>query len=261
MRRASRAPTSRSRRTPVRPRGSGGGLRVPWIPIALVIAILAVVGVVIYLVIQARKPPGDRYAKAQAIELDKAPGLPGEWVNLPDAWGDGSSQAHYANSNGPNTNSHVTHNVDYSKEATTDAPNGLPPTGGPHWGQGSCGTDPATAPAFCGPVPWGIYRAEWHAESFVHNMEHGGVVIWYNLSDTTLRDQIEAEITKLGKNGAFIVMAPYSAIPANTIAFTAWARREILPANQYDKSKLDEFIKTFNCRFNPEGFTCGKFSM
>ncbi len=260
MRRASRQQTSRGRRTPV-PRGSAGGLSVPWIPIALMIAIAAVVGVVIYLVIQAGKPAADRFADAAKMEEDPAPNLPGQYVNLPEAFAVGSTQAHYGSTTGPNTNSHVTRDVDYSKETSASAPNGLPPAGGPHWGSTTCGSDPAAAPAFCGPIPWGIYRAEWHAESFVHNMEHGGVVIWYNLSDRTLRDQIEAEVAKLGKNGAFVVMAPYSAIPANTIAFTAWARREILPADQYDNSKLDEFTKTFNCRFNPEGFTCGKFSM
>ncbi len=258
MRRASRAPTSRSRRTPVRPRGSGGGLRVPWIPIALVIAILAVVGAVLYLVIQAGKPAKNRFADAAKMEEDPAHGLPGEYVNLPQAWANGSILAHYGEKgtpDDPNTNLHVTQNVDYSKETSASAPNGLPPAGGPHWGQGSCGTEPKNAPAFCGPVPWGIYRDPWHPENLVHNMEHSGVVVWYNFTDTQLRDKLEAVVKNRADAGKLVVMVPYPDIPQGTIALTAWARRwGPSPTSQYNEDQVKDFINKFSRRFNPEGF-------
>ncbi len=255
MRRAQRPQTSRSRRTPV-PRGSAGGLRVPWTPIALVIAIAAVMGVVIYLVIQAGKPAADRFAAAAKMEKDPASNLPGEYVNLPQAWAVGSTLAQYGSTTGPNTNAHVRHDVDYSKETSPSAPNGLPPAGGQHWGSSGCGSDPAAAPAFCGPAPWGIYRAAWHPETLVHNMEHGGVIVWYNTTDTGVRDQLEAEVTKRLKAGNLVVMSPYTALPAETIALTGWSWREIMPVSKFDINQIDTFIKTFTCRFNPEGFTC-----
>jgi hypothetical protein len=240
----------------VQPSSSGRGLRLPWIPIAVLFGIVAVVGVVAYLIIQSGKPAADRFAAAAAYELDKQPGAPGQYVNLPEAWADGSTLAHYGASNGPNTNSHVTHTVDYSKEVTDNAPNGQPPAGGPHWGQTTCGSDPATAPAFCGPVPWGIYRAPWPPESLGHNMEHAGVVIWYNTANTDIRNKIEAEATKRLKAGNLVVVAPYPDLPADTIAITAWARRDVFPVSEYTDSRLDTFIKAFACRFNPENVPC-----
>ncbi len=240
----------------MRPTSSGRGLRIPWVPIAVVLGIVAVVVVVGYLVLQTRKAPGDRFAKAATMETDQGTGLPGQYVNLPEAWADGSTLAHYGASNGPNTNSHVTHDVDYSKEVTANAPNGLPPAGGPHWGATTCGSDPAAAPAFCGPVPWGIYRVPWHPENLIHNMEHAGVIIWYNTANIDIRNKIEAEATKRLKAGALVVVTPYPALPADTIALTAWSRRDVFPVSQYDDSRLDTFIKTFSCRFNPENVPC-----
>lgn len=256
QRRSARTPASRSRRTPVRPTTSGRGLRIPWVPIAVLLGIVAVVAVVGYLVIQARKPAVDRFAAAGVMESDPAPNLPGQYVNLPEAWADGSTLAHYGASNGPNTNSHVTHDVDYSKEVTANSSTGLPPAGGPHWGATPCGSDPAAAPAFCGPVPWGIYRVAWHASSLVHNMEHSGVVIWYNTANIDIRNKIEAEATKRLKAGNLVVVLPYPDLPPDTIALTAWARRDVFSVTEYDDSRLDTFIKDFSCRFNPEHIPC-----
>jgi hypothetical protein len=240
----------------VQPSSSGRGLRIPWIPIAVLIGIVAVVGVVAYLIIQSGKPASDRFAGAAKIESDPGTGLPGQFVNLPQAWADGSTLAHYGASNGPNTNSHVTHAVDYSKETSANSSTGYPPAGGPHWGQTTCGSDPAAAPAFCGPVPWGIYRAPWPPESLGHNMEHAGVVVWYNTANTDIRSKIEAEATKRLKAGNLVVVAPYPDLPPDTIAITAWARRDEFPVSEYTDSRLDTFIKTFACRFNPENVPC-----
>jgi hypothetical protein len=235
----------------VQPSSSGRGLRVPWIPIAVLLGIVAVVGVVVYLVIQSGKPAKDRFAGAAKVEADPAPDLPGEYVNLPEAWADGSTLAHYGASDGPNTNAHVTHDVDYSKEVTDNAASGLPPAGGPHWGSSSCGNDPATAPAFCGPAPWGIYRVPWHAESLVHNMEHGGTVIWYNTKDQGVISDLEDFAAK--HKSKHIVVAPYPDMDPETVAITVWGRRLKMPVSQYDRSKLTNFFDKTYCRFDPEG--------
>lgn len=266
-RRAQRG-SARSRRTPVRPQGGAGRFRVPWIPIVVVVGVVAVVGVIAYLILQSGKSATDQFARAQELECrltaagaceDPDPGLPGQWVNLPEAFADGSTLAHYGASSGPTTNGHVTSNVDYSKEVTANAPNGLPPTGGAHWGQGTCGDTPANAPAFCGPVPWGAYRDPWPAEATVHNMEHGGVVVWYNSTDTSVRDQLEEWVIDEGNRGGFVVLTPYSDIPKDTIALTAWARRDVFPVSDLTEKRVKDFIVKLNCHFNPEGFDCGSF--
>ncbi len=233
---------------------------IPWIPIAVIAGILVVAGGIIYLVIQSNQEGAPSYEKEQAYEMDAEADLPGEFVNLPEAFKDADGNlAHYGQDSdeGPNTNAHVTREVDYSAETSANSDTGLPPVGGPHWGQGGCGNDPSEASAFCGPVPWGVYRASWAAGSVVHNMEHGGVVVWYNTDNAALVTDMEGWVGDLGDDGAFVVMMPYDDIPDDTVALTAWTRREILPAADVTEDNISDFIRTMNCRFNPEGFDCG----
>ncbi len=93
-------------------------MSIPWIPIVVVVGVLAVAGGIGYLIIQSGKPAGPANAEAQAIENDANWEGPGEYVNLPEAWKEGDTLAHYGESDGPNTNSHVTNDVDYSKETS-----------------------------------------------------------------------------------------------------------------------------------------------
>ena len=248
QRRASRPGSARSRRTPVRPRSSGGGMQLPWIPIVVVVGVAAIIGVVIYLVIEAGKPAGNRFEEAARVEEQFATSttLPGQGVNLPEIYADGSTLAHYGqdSSVGPNTNAHVTRDVDYTAQ-------GLPPAGGPHW-NGNCGQDPKTAPAFCGPVPNGIYRDPWNPESLVHNMEHAGLVIWYN---TTSQETIaELEDFASDNDNKQLVLTPLPEMEPETIAITVWGRRDKFPVAEYSRDRLDDFIDKLYCRFDPEGF-------
>ena len=184
----------------------------------------------------------DPQAAAQTVEANSDPGLPGEFVDLPAIYG-----GPYGNRNGSNTNAHVSGPVDYSAQ-------GLPPVGGPHWGSGSCGNEPEAAPANCGPVPCGIYRAPWPAESLVHNMEHAGVVVWYNSSDIDVRDRLENWVEDEGGSGKLVVMTPYPDIPADTIALTAWSRRDAFPVSDLTESRVKDFISKLSCRFDAENF-------
>ncbi len=246
----------------MKPQGSRS-VNVPWVPIAVAVGVLLIVGLVVYLFIQSNQDDPPDNEAAQRIECnldasgecvippeDPSPGLPGEWVDLPTAWAEGDVLAHYGEQGGleaPNTNSHVSRDVDY-----TDV--GLPPVGGPHWGQGRCGEDPADAAAFCGPVPWGIYREPWPAEALVHNMEHSGVVVWYNSDDTEVRGQLEDWVLDFDDSGKLVVLAPYPDIPADTVALTAWARRDVFPVSEMTEDRVKDFINKLACHFDPEGF-------
>lgn len=180
------------------------------------------------------------FEAARRVEGDDDPSLPGEYVDLPAIYG-----GHYGGE--PNTGPHVRATVDYSRQ-------GLPPVGGPHWGSAACGNDPPQAPPFCGPVPWGIYREPWHAESLVHNMEHAGVVILYNTSDRDVIDELEAFALEKLNAGTLLVLAPYPDMDAETVAITVWSRRDMFPAAEVDIERLQRFIDVLYCRFDPEGF-------
>ena len=190
-------------------------------------------------------PEDDPRAEAVAAEADDDPSLPGEYVDLPGIYG-----GFYGNENGPNTAAHVRGPIDYSKQ-------GLPPAGGPHWGSAACGNDPEAAPSFCGPVPWGIYRKPWHAESLVHNMEHAGIVIWYNTSDEEVIGDLEEFTEGQLEDGKMLVLTPYPDMEAETVAITVWSRRDKFPASEYSRERLLEFIDVLYCRFDPEEF-CGR---
>jgi hypothetical protein len=212
------------------------------VPIVVVVGIAAIVGLVAFLIIQAGKDPGSNFDEAAKIEADPAPDLPGTYVNLPEIY-----QGFYGNDDGPNTAEHVTRDVDYVADGNSN-----PPVGGPHWGASSCGDDPLTAPSFCGPTQWGIYREPWDPESLVHNMEHGGLVLWYNTENQQVIDELEDIVKGYLDDDVLMVMTPYPDMEADTIAVTAWARIDKFPVSEYTEDRVREFIDVMKCRFNPE---------
>jgi Protein of unknown function (DUF3105) len=122
--------------------------------------------------------------------------------------------------------------------------NSRPPTSGPH------------GPA----LPWGIHSAPVPVESAVHNLEHGGVVIWYNCDggpqplDESACDQLVRELTDaVGPrldDDMFIVLAPYGDME-NRIALTAWQYLDAF--DEFDRARIEAFIASFECKFDPEG--------
>lgn len=124
--------------------------------------------------------------------------------------------------------------------------NSNPPTSGPH------------APA---PAPWGVSDSLVPREVAVHNMEHGGVVIWYNcaggeqpLDDAAcrqLRDQLASVTEAALSNGKLILMTPYLEMERR-IALTAWQNLDTF--DEFDQARIEAFIESFERKFNPEGF-------
>lgn len=239
----SRGAVNRGRRTPART--TGRGPRIPWLPVIVAAAIIAVIAGVIFLVLQSGKSSKDSSAGI-AAEQDASTSLPGQFIDLEQIYGGEYSK----------TAGHVTRDIDYARDCAASDPtlcNTNPPVGGPHW-SGACGEDPEAAPAFCGPAPWGIYRQPWQPATLVHNMEHGGAVIWYNTTDQQVISDLEALVTARLKNGDSVLLAPYSDMEAATIALTSWTRIDKFPVAQYDTDRVDAFIKAHLKRFNPEHF-------
>ena len=181
------------------------------------------------------------------MELDPAPGLPGDHVNLPEIYQDERGLASYAGGDLPNTAPHVTVDVDFVADGNSN-----PPTGGPHWGNGSCGENPKDAPPFCGPAPWGVYRDPWPAATLVHNMEHGGTVIWYNTTDQAVIDDLENYVG--GNSDKLLVLAPYPEMEAEHVAITIWSRIDLIPVSEYSRDRIDAFMDAWYCVWDPEDF-------
>jgi hypothetical protein len=114
-----------------------------------------------------------------------------------------------------------------------------PPTSGPH------------SPMF---VRFQFYSSPIAKEMLVHNMEHGGVIIWYNTANQATIDSIRA-ITD-GANGSrySVVASPYAAMEPDTIALTSWTRLDKFPVSEFTPARAVNFIMAHSKRFNPEGF-------
>lgn len=127
-----------------------------------------------------------------------------------------------------------------------DGYNSNPPTSGPHTSV---------------PAPWGVSPTELPKEVPIHNMEHGGVVIWYNCAggpaplDATacanMRDQLAAITTAAVGNKKEVLMTPFSKMP-HRIALTAWQNLDAF--DDFDQARVQAFIASFERKFNPEGF-------
>ena len=125
--------------------------------------------------------------------------------------------------------------------------NSNPPTSGPH----------AAAPA-----QFGISDVAIAKEMALHNMEHAGVVVWYNCNAapvlsatdcTALRNQLGSVVQSAVAGGKRVLMTPYADMDKR-IALTAWGFLDTSDA--FDQARVQKFIDTFECNFDPEHF-CG----
>jgi len=113
-----------------------------------------------------------------------------------------------------------------------------PPTSGPHY-----------SVAGSAPVPWGTVDTLVEGQ-FVHNLEHGGIVILYNCPSgndcTSLKNSLTDYVQKLApaepKYGEpKIIMTPYSHGMTKKVALVAWHYIEFL--DSYDQNAITQFYE------------------
>lgn len=123
--------------------------------------------------------------------------------------------------------------------------NSNPPTSGPH----------ASSPA-----PWGVSDTALAKEVAVHNLEHGGVVIWYDCSAGAapldedgcrqLRDQLRDVTERKIDEGKLVLMLPYGGLD-HRVNLTAWTTLDGF--EEFDQEHVEAFIDAYERWFNPEG--------
>jgi hypothetical protein len=104
-----------------------------------------------------------------------------------------------------------------------------PAASGPHWGT---------------PADWGVYRDPIRQEPAIHNLEHGGIVIWYQ-ADQVTADQIEQlETFTRSWNGTErfkVLVAPWSGPDfGHPMAIVAWTW--LLYLDEVDTDLMDQFV-------------------
>jgi hypothetical protein len=109
---------------------------------------------------------------------------------------------------------HVTGPVEYTQ---------VPPVGGPHHG---CWAD------------WGVFDTEVPAERWVHNLEHGGVVLLYNCSDC---EAVLEPMRAFVRDHPRTLLSPYAQLPT-TVAAVSWGHR--LLSECFDPLAFQTFYET-----------------
>lgn len=114
-------------------------------------------------------------------------------------------------------------------DVSTARYNSIPPTSGPHW---------ATNWAACG-----IYDSEEELPDsrIVHNLEHGQIIIHYNLLDDAEIDRLENLAKDLPGRRNWLIMRPYNQIGEGQIALTAWGWLDKFDYEELDKERLESF--------------------
>lgn len=111
----------------------------------------------------------------------------------------------------------------------------VPPTSGRHWGAWS---------------DCGFYNHPLPDELLVHNLEHGNIIVSYNLSTdaevAALRDAVEA--IPLARE--FAIVRRYEAIPEGMVALTTWGVLDRMQG--VDPARIARFFADFPGNTGPE---------
>jgi len=107
----------------------------------------------------------------------------------------------------------------------------LPATSGPHWDT---------------PANWGAYSTPQAESQLIHNLEHGGIVIWYDPAqlDAEQVDQLSSYVdtqVAQGVGGRYkFILSPWDGEElASPIAVTSW--RNLLFLDELDIGAIDAF--------------------
>lgn len=109
-----------------------------------------------------------------------------------------------------------------------------PPTSGDHWPRWSnCG----------------FFQEELPDGLIVHNLEHGNVVVSYNLSSPADVDMLRQVLSGIGAFSRWGVARTYSKIPQGTVALSAWG--VLLTLTGVDAEQIGAFFVAYAGRGGP----------
>ena len=117
-----------------------------------------------------------------------------------------------------------------------------PPNSGKHWPRW----------AACG-----VYENELPDEYAVHNLEHGQVVISYNLADATDVERLESLADDLEDFDKWGILRPYSQIDRGMVGLAAWTVVDLFSG--VDEKRIEDFYYAYRGnRLSPETLAVGR---
>jgi hypothetical protein len=117
----------------------------------------------------------------------------------------------------------------------------FPPTSGDHWPPGN--------QARCGFYPEGL-----RDERAVHNLEHGNIVVSYNLSSQAEVDQLRKVVENLGLAAVWGVTRFYDRLPEGQVAVAAWGVLDTMQG--IDRDRIKKFFEGYAGTLGPETLPC-----
>lgn len=139
-----------------------------------------------------------------------------------------------------------------AREATTSLPGvPVPNEGAEHVAVGAPLTyrsnPPSSGPHYAGTAPWSFSEAEVSQGLWVHNLEHGGIVLLYKCPQdcSELKGQLRSLYNKFRPSRlgyVKLLIAPDNSIEGS-IAALAWDRRDTLES--FDEDRLRRFYDSF----------------
>ena len=103
-------------------------------------------------------------------------------------------------------------------------------------------------------MPFRVLENPAPKENLIHNMEHGGVVVWVNTTNQSVYDQLADLVRDELDKRHFVVMSRYSEMEAETIALTSWTRLEKMSTANFDKDEIRELHLRERPPLQPRGF-------
>ena len=117
--------------------------------------------------------------------------------------------------------------------------NSIPPASGDHWGVW----------AACG-----FYEDGLPDELITHNLEHGNIVVSYNLSSRRQIEQLRRDMADIDLASDWGVTRYYSEIPEGSVAMAAWGRLYTLSPDNTEA--MAGFFSSFAGELGPERIPC-----
>jgi hypothetical protein len=111
----------------------------------------------------------------------------------------------------------------------------VPPTSGRHWGAWS---------------DCGFYNYPLPDELLVHNLEHGNIIVSYNLTDATQVSALRDVIESIPFAAEYAIVRRYHEIPEGMVAMTTWGVLDRMMG--VDPERIARFFQQFPGNTGPE---------
>ena len=117
----------------------------------------------------------------------------------------------------------------------------FPPSSGDHW--------PPQVIQRCG-----FYEEGLPDEVVVHHLEHGNIVVNYNLPDPAQVQQLRGVMDSIGISNIWGITRSYGKIPQGQVAVTAWGVLDTMDG--VDGERITRFFEAYAGNLGPESVPC-----